>query len=958
MARKKTLTTAAALGAGVVMLAPLAAQAAPDAHNTGKERLVSPAPSQTPDTLTINTAKNGTTSAPSTATQPIADNDIAKSKPTRIELEKALEEAQVAQAAAQARYDTAVKHSAKLAKKAQQADSELKIASENQKKLAASIPTTEQLNSAKQSAQDAANILKAKKTELGQAAKDAAKADELAKVAQKEQNTLATLTNEQKYAEQAQATALADAEKAKAKADTTAATTDKLARAAETAKAQMNAAVAQAGPDGGRAAVDAVSVEEAKAQVAKAQAALELSKSAAQDQLAQGSLGFFKERAKAGINSAAQAVKVLTVDTTAKNDGTRMLQFTNIGKKGDATSLENMRYSFELIERSNDKRVSGGGRAGENLKPLLVDDYLTALSQLNANWSANHKWDHAFPSAWKGTENLSRRQPNPAGAVGYWYDHEKEIYDGLAAKNPRLNKLSFLDIYRSFPRDFPNIGHYLNIVDPAHNATGAAYSQGPSYHIMGQNNGKSSSAVPLSQYKKEFDTYYSSVTSAAKNGSPEARAALESAKKALADAQSGQTPESMNLERVRAAFAQAVKERDAAAQISKKVAAEAEAAQKKAEAAATRAEQAAAAVVAQEKVARAATEAAATAAQSSAHITAQLAPLDAEAKRLAAEFAKLNEAVSAAKAADAELQRRTQSAQNAASKAQAAKVALKEAQTALTQANAKLDAAQAALENAPEPEADPEDSATSAPANQKSATSHQQAPASETAPYTDSTQVVAAVAKGEAKMVGEGKVTQGKPAVFTFTNLAPNTRADVYFYSTPILVASGVANADGVLRIGMDTSVSTPAGIHYLVARSLAEGAPTSVYKLTVVDASAAEAVGKAAKERTEHPHGGTQPINQHPQKGANPAGGGQREERAAKDTEPSPTPTPAPTPAPTPTPTPTVPTPMQVAQHASSEDLAYTGASNLQAMSLGIVAASTGLGMFASRKRTLRKEK
>ncbi|MFC5280700.1 CAP domain-containing protein [Arcanobacterium canis] len=922
MARNKTLTTAAALGAGVVMLAPLTAQAAPNANNAGKERVVSPALSQTPDKLTIKTAKNVTTSAPSAAAQTTADDATSKSEPTRAELEKALEEAQVAQAAAQARYDSAVKNSAKTAKEAEQADSALKIAAENQKKLAAAVPTTEQLNSAKKSAQDAAHALETKKTELGQAAKDAAKADELAKIAHKEQNTLATLTNEQKSAQQAQAAARAEAEKAKAKADTTAATTDKLARAAEAAKAQMNDAVAKAGPNGGRAAANAVSVEEAKAQVAKAQAALELSKSAAQNQLAQGSLGFFKERAKAGINSAAQAVKVLTVDTTAKNDGTRMLQFTDIGAKGDATSLENMRYSFELIERSNNKRVSGGGRAGENLKPLLVDDYLTAVSQLNANWSANHKWDHAFPSAWKGTENLSRRQPNPAGAVGYWYDHEKEIYDGLAAKNPRLNQLSFLDIYRSFPRDFPHIGHYLNIVDPAHNATGAAYSQGPSYHIMGQNNGKSSSAVPLSQYKKEFETYYSRVTNAAKNGSLEARAALDTAQKALANAQSGQTPESKNLERVRAAFAQAVKERDAAAQISKKAAAEAATAQKKAEAAATRAEHAAAAVVAQEKVARAATEAAATAAQSSAHITAQLAPLDAEAKRTAAEFAKLNDAVVASKAADSELERRTQSAQNAATKAQAAKAALEEAQSTLTKANAMLKAAQTAVDNAPEPEAHPE-----------------------VAPYADSTQVVAAVAKGEAKMVGEGKVTQGKPAVFTFTNLAPNTKADVYFYSTPILVASGVANADGVLRIGMDTSVSTPAGIHYLVARSQAEGAPTSVYKLTVVDVSAAKAVDKAAKERTQHPHGGTQPINprtQKNQKHSDPAGGRESEKRVAKETEP----------------TPTVPTPMQVAQRASSEDLAYTGASNLQAMSLGIVAASTGLGIIASRKRTIRKEK
>ena len=218
--------------------------------------------------------------------------------------------------------------------------------------------------------------------------------------------------------------AAADAKaKADAKADAAQSKLDKAKRSAADADKAKSAA---------RAAYDAA-VKEANAKKTAADAA--------KLQIAKGSLGFFESR------GSEDAVKVLTDPNT-----TKYLSSIELGKEGDATSLENMKASLKYIRECNDLR------AKEGLPPLKVSDVLMAQAQADVDWSDNDD-SEGHAKQFNVGENLAWGYNDPFDG---WYTDEKASYDKQKAEGVEHPQ---------------GTGHYTNIVNPNYDVTGFAISR-------------------------------------------------------------------------------------------------------------------------------------------------------------------------------------------------------------------------------------------------------------------------------------------------------------------------------------------------------------------------------------------------------------------------------------------------------------------------------------------------
>lgn len=169
-------------------------------------------------------------------------------------------------------------------------------------------------------------------------------------------------------------------------------------------KAKRSAADADKAKSAARAAYDAA-VKEANAKKTAADAA--------KLQIAKGSLGFFESR------GSEDAVKVLTDPNT-----TKYLSSIELGKDGDATSLENMKASLKYIRECNDLR------AKEGLPPLKVSDVLMAQAQADVDWSDNDD-SEGHAKQFNVGENLAWGYNDPFDG---WYTDEKASYDKQKAE--------------------------------------------------------------------------------------------------------------------------------------------------------------------------------------------------------------------------------------------------------------------------------------------------------------------------------------------------------------------------------------------------------------------------------------------------------------------------------------------------------------------------------------------
>ena len=357
-----------------------------------------------------------------------------------------------------------------------------------------------------------------------------------------------TKLNEAKAAKQA---AVKEVEKAQQVLD--AANKEKMAadKAVETAEAELQRAIENSTGSG-------MTVEEARRAVEEAKAALEQSKADARAEWNKGTKGFYE---KQGWQKAAKLFDDL--DVVNENDNTPgklMRDYTHMGKKGDATNLDNIKIGVEIVKLLNEKRALGG-KNGEQLNPFKISPELMVYAQIVANWvDGQHELKHPNPGVPAISESLSSTG-NPKWSVDMWYG-EKSIYDEAVnntEKYPGLASMSLYEIYQNYPELFFKTGHYLNVVDPNSNAVGAASS-----NCSSQENDNMNDAVSVEVFENALNTYISNLKSAMENGSIEAKNKLETAKANLEAIESaGESPEVVH---ARANLAEKKAEQDAKAQ--------------------------------------------------------------------------------------------------------------------------------------------------------------------------------------------------------------------------------------------------------------------------------------------------------------------------------------------------------------------------------------------------------
>lgn len=226
---------------------------------------------------------------------------------------------------------------------------------------------------------------------------------------------------------------------------------------------------------------------------------------------------------------------------------------TNLGAEGDASSLENVEKTFQLMRDGNAIRAELG------LGELKVTSTLMAYAVSDCNWSYN-KTQHAqqFNAgenlAWGyGTAAYDRNSSVYSNPFRGWYDEEKQAFDDAVASGnyPGLASMSAWEIYSKYPDLFQEVGHYLNVIDPDYTVTGFAYNNasGALYGCAsGQVFDYSSNgdavytvneyAAKFAEYKKIAGSDAKERLAAAKQKQSEVQACVSQAQSAVADAQS------------------------------------------------------------------------------------------------------------------------------------------------------------------------------------------------------------------------------------------------------------------------------------------------------------------------------------------------------------------------------------------------------------------------------------
>lgn len=214
---------------------------------------------------------------------------------------------------------------------------------------------------------------------------------------------------------------------------------------------------------------------------------------AAKEKAASGALGFFEYLAEAEDSvSARAAIAILTSRDGAEVKGLRpsyvwsaeswehFYSYTHIGDENDATSLENMKRAIAFIEECNQLRTTDNNFP--DCEPLVVNDAVMAVAQLNANWATYTNGSyHSHAAVFNTNENLAwyyLDRPGSDDPFEGWYDQEKAIYD---SKGSGVT------------------GHYLNIANKDLSATG-----------FGVNLSKDSSGATRINCAQEFirEAYY------------------------------------------------------------------------------------------------------------------------------------------------------------------------------------------------------------------------------------------------------------------------------------------------------------------------------------------------------------------------------------------------------------------------------------------------------------------
>jgi|GEM_PF-5290847 len=246
-------------------------------------------------------------------------------------------------------------------------------------------------------------------------------------------------------------------------------------------------------------------------------------------------------------NSALGFYKEYKYDVAAYNlENSQYKKYTNIGSKGDATSLDNMLKAVEYIKLGNKYRKKDGVAEIKYISPALM-----AIEQINVNYCyANKKLQHLSTSTFA-------KWPTKNSWISYGenlaYNYQKDPYDGWYTQEKKL--------YKAGTRDFSKVGHYLNLVNKAHTVTGFAYNNTSDIYygqIFGRDDVQDK--VKIADFEKQLRTFIDKVSkeiSSTKKALDKAKTNLDNAKKATSSAKS-------NYDKANTAYKKAVNEQKSA----------------------------------------------------------------------------------------------------------------------------------------------------------------------------------------------------------------------------------------------------------------------------------------------------------------------------------------------------------------------------------------------------------
>ncbi|WP_164121407.1 hypothetical protein [Sharpea azabuensis] len=186
----------------------------------------------------------------------------------------------------------------------------------------------------------------------------------------------------------------------------------------------------------------------------------------AQAQYEKGFKGFLedikgKTTDQSMLDTINRALEMLagTVGSTTVNGKEITEYLAQYDSTHTAQNLENALASIAGMEHTNELRVK------EGLSTLNTNYAIIAESMVKSDVAAAIG-THPDYDVYSNAENLEKGSPTSPKAVDHLYS-EKEIFDQLVEKDSEVENYRYdaYAFFKKYPKDFSNVGHYLNIVN-------------------------------------------------------------------------------------------------------------------------------------------------------------------------------------------------------------------------------------------------------------------------------------------------------------------------------------------------------------------------------------------------------------------------------------------------------------------------------------------------------------
>ena len=248
---------------------------------------------------------------------------------------------------------------------------------------------------------------------------------------------------------------------------------------------------------------------------------------AAKEQWKKGSKGFFE------ANGSTDAVKEF--DNKMIINGKPINEYTNIGDKDDATSLDNMKKAIEYIKQGNKFRTNGDNNFNP-MDALKITDRLMAVAQINSNASVLTR-DHTnnygkVDPAYSVGENLAWSET----PYDVWYTAEKNFYDDNGGSVKYTDNKEAIYLVGNTRCYVNSTGHYETIMNSGFAYTGFGFRTNGLCNVQTFYNSSyvgENEYFTVEDYEKRFMKYYNDLKLKTEGKNPNGNTDSEAYKTAL-----------------------------------------------------------------------------------------------------------------------------------------------------------------------------------------------------------------------------------------------------------------------------------------------------------------------------------------------------------------------------------------------------------------------------------------